>query len=267
MDTGGRNPLLECFLRGDVPRDVRLLAARGAVAPSAHEQLALLVLLSADGDDEVATVARQTIDGLPPESLARFLARGDVSSDVRSFFAKRGVVAAGPPAASDTPLVEVSDDDPADATTLVVDEEADGGGGPTKPRPLSTLTVMQRIKLAMNGTREQRGVLIRDANRMVAAAVLSSPKLSETEIESFARMTNVSEEVLRVIATSRGWTKNYGVLAAIVKNPKTPPSVSMSLVPRLAERDVKQLATDRNVPEGIRLVARKLMAANESRRK
>ena len=268
MDPGARNPLLECFLRGDVPRDVRLLAARGAVAPRAHEQLALLVLLSRDGDEEVATLARQTLDGLPRESLARFLARSDVGDDLKAFFAQRGIVPAATPATIDAPLVESPEGSRDDIGALVADEDAvTTAEGQGRPRPLSTLTVMQRIKIAMNGTREQRGVLIRDANRIVAAAVLSSPKLTETEIESFARMTNVSEEVLRVIATSRGWTKHYGVLSAIVKNPKTPPAVSLSLVPRLNERDVKQLTSDRNVPEGIRLVARKLMATNESRRK
>jgi hypothetical protein len=267
MDPGARKPLLDCFLRGDVPREVRLLAARGAVAPGASEQLALLVLLTRDGDEEVSSVARATIDALPAEPLSRFLSRGDVGDDVRAFFAQRGIVPVGPAPAGDAPLVDVADEAREDIGEIVADEEAAGASGGTKPRSLSSLSVMQRIKLAMNGTREQRNVLIRDANRVVAAAVLSSPKLSDTEIESFARMTNVSEDVLRTIATSRGWTKHYGVLSGIVKNPKTPPAVSLSLVPRLSERDIKFLSTDRNVPEGIRLVARKLMAANESRRK
>ena len=33
-----------------------------------------------------------------------------------------------------------------------------------------------------------RAILIRDPNKMIAAAVLSSPKLSEREVEAFARM-------------------------------------------------------------------------------
>ena len=45
MDTGFRTPLLDFFRRGDVARDVRLLAAQGALAARAHEQLGLLVLL------------------------------------------------------------------------------------------------------------------------------------------------------------------------------------------------------------------------------
>jgi hypothetical protein len=119
----------------------------------------------------------------------------------------------------------------------------------------------------MRGSREQRSVLVRDPNRLVAAAVLSSPKLTETEIEAFARMVNVSDEVLRTIGTARTWTRNYGVVTALARNPKTPPAISMPLVGRLNERDLRLLAVDRNVPEGVRLAARKLVLAGESRRK
>jgi hypothetical protein len=111
------------------------------------------------------------------------------------------------------------------------------------------------MKIAMKGTRAQRAQLIRDSNKLVAAAVLSSPKLTEVEIESFAKMANVAEEVLRTIAMNRTWTKNYGVVAGLAKNPKTPPAISMNLLQRLNERDLKMLTIDRNVPEAVRLAA------------
>jgi Asp-tRNA(Asn)/Glu-tRNA(Gln) amidotransferase B subunit len=111
----------------------------------------------------------------------------------------------------------------------------------------------------MKGTREQRSQLIRDSNRLVASAVLSSPKLMDAEVEAFAKMANVTEEVLRVIAANRGWLKNYGVVLGLTKNPKTPPAISMQLLQRLNERDTKMLAVDRNVPEALRLAARKAM--------
>ena len=84
------------------------------------------------------------------------------------------------------------------------------------------------MKLAMKGTREQRAQLVRDANRMVAAAVLSSPKLTESEVEAFTKMGNVSEDVLRIIGTNRTWLKNYSVTLGLVKNPKTPPAFRCS---------------------------------------
>ena len=93
----------------------------------------------------------------------------------------------------------------------------------------------------------------------MAAAVLSSPKLTESEVETFSKMANVSEDVLRTIAMNRSWVKNYGVISGLTKNPKTPPGISMQMLQRLNERDLKMLVIDRNVPESVRLAARKFL--------
>ena len=93
----------------------------------------------------------------------------------------------------------------------------------------------------------------------VAAALLPTPGGGPT-------LSPREEEVLRLIGTSRAWTKRYPVIAALVKNPRTPPSVSLPLVVRLAERDVKGLTVDRNVPESIRLAARKQLNVLQSRK-
>ena len=73
-------------------------------------------------------------------------------------------------------------------------------------------------------------------------------------------MTNVGEEVLRVIGTNRQWTKNYGVVAGLVRNAKTPVAVSLNLLQRINDRDVKLLALDRNIPEPVRMAARRRAA-------
>ena len=123
-----------------------------------------------------------------------------------------------------------------------------------------------KIKLATLGRREQRAILIRDPNRIVSTAVLASPKLTDTEVENFSRMQNVSDEVLRIIGTSRTWTKNYLVVSSLVKNPRTPPAISLALLGRLVERDVKGLTVNRNVPESVRLAARKQLDVMQSRK-
>lgn len=258
MDPGYRTPLVDFFRRGEVARDVRLLAARGALAPRAHEQLALIVLLLDDPDLEIARAATATLDRIPREPLAAFLARSDVSPEMREFFRARGIEPADTPAPDvEKPLIDTE----ADVPLPGADEE-----GAQRKRPLSLLPILDRLKLAMKGTREQRSVLVRDPNKLVTIAVLSCPKLTETEVESFARMGNVSDEVLRIIGTTRTWVKNYSVAAALAKNPKTPPAISVGLVSRLNERDVKMLAVDRNVSEPVRIAARKMVMTGESRR-
>jgi hypothetical protein len=257
-----RTPLLDCFKRGEVPRDVRLLAARGAFAPRAQEQLALLVLLAKDGDREISGIAITTIDRLPPDPLAQFIARSDTPDDVRTFFVTRGVKPSRP-SPSDDPLVPGEE---VGAEGNVIESAGKEDDDRKAVAILNSLSVPQRLKMALKGTREQRSVLVRDPNRMVSAAVLSSPKLTDTEVESFARMGNVSEDVLRTIGMTRAWTQNYTVCSALIRNAKTPLAISMQLLPRMNDRDVKILVTDRNVPEGLRIAARKMVQTTESRK-
>lgn len=117
---------------------------------------------------------------------------------------------------------------------------------------LSHMSVRDKLKRAMLGTREERVILIRDTNRQIAKAVLQSPKLSENEIETFAAMRNISDEVLREIGNSREWTKRYGVAQNLVRNPKTPAFISQRLLLRLHSRDLALISRDRGVPEPVR---------------
>lgn len=268
MDAAYHAPLVDCFRRGEVSREVRMLAAEGVVAPRAHEQAALLMFLVDDADPEIAAAAEATIGRIPREVLAAFLARADVTPEVREFFVGRGV-APGPVAAelSDAPLLqqEPSAAQPAEPAPADDTPAVDSVRKGTAQR-LALMSVAERMKVAMHGTREERGVLIRDPNRLVSSAVLSSPKLTESEVEAIARMTNVSDDVLRTVGSARAWTKNYNIVASLTRNAKTPVAVSLTLLNRLVERDIKMLASDRNIPEPIRMQARRMAAKGQARR-
>jgi hypothetical protein len=93
----------------------------------------------------------------------------------------------------------------------------------------------------------------------VAAAVLGSPQLTDAEVEAMSAMKNVSDDVLRKIGNHREWTKRYHVISNLVKNPRTPIAVSMSLVSRMNPREMKSLSVDRNVPEAVRKQAQKFV--------
>ncbi len=251
----GPTPLLDFFKRGEVARDVRLEAARGLLAPRAHEQLAILVLLLEDPDPEIRATADETLNQIPVEALTTFLGRSDVPVDLREFFGDRGIFPA------EIPQIEVDADGPLlDANEPVPDDEEDEDRE-TALQKLQKMSFTDRLKSAVKGSREMRAILIHDSNKMICAAVLSSPKVSGPEAESFARMANVSEDVLRIIASNRAWMKSYGTLLALVKNPKTPLGLSMNLMSRLADRDMTKLSVDRNVPEPLRIAARKKVVA------
>ena len=42
-----------------------------------------------------------------------------------------------------------------------------------------------------------------------------------------------------------------------MKNPKTPVALSMNLMARLNDKDLRMMSTDRNVPDALRVNARK----------
>jgi hypothetical protein len=251
MEVGLRTPLLDFFRRGEVAYDVRLMAAQGAIAPRPLEQLGLLVFLTADHDPEIQRTAEETLARIPTEVISGFIARSDVPLEMREFFVKRGV--------------EVAADALPDLEEALVDEDTtDYGPEPTTEQEkmslvqrLANMQVPEKVKAAMKGSREMRAILIRDPNKLVSMAVLSSPKMTETEIEAIAKMGSVSEDVLRTIAMSRAWTKNYAVISSHVKNAKTPLAMSMNLLNRLSEKDLKGLSTNRNIPETLRIAARK----------
>jgi hypothetical protein len=129
------------------------------------------------------------------------------------------------------------------------------------------LNTAEKLITALKGTREERAVLVRDPNRLVSSAVLGSPKLTDVEIESFAGMKSLSDEVLRRIGNHKEWTKRYGVISNLVKNPRTPLGISIGLVSRLNPRDIKGLAVDRNVPEVIRKQAQKFLKGGSADKK
>jgi hypothetical protein len=253
------SPLLDFFRRGEVAREVRLLAAQGILAPRAHEQLGILVILLDDADPEIRTIASATLDRIPEEALKTFLARADVPLGLREFFGDRGVFPAEIPAIeADEPLIEV--EDPAEDDLASTEENAPEG----VVQQLARMTFVQRLKAAFKGTREMRAILVRDPNKIISSAVMSSPKLSEQEVEGFSKMANIPEEVLRTIGSNRAWLKNYGIVVGLTKNPKTPVAMSLSLMSRLSAKDLGKLAIDRNIPEPLRVAARRRVGAGAS---
>lgn len=128
---------------------------------------------------------------------------------------------------------------------------------------IGRMTVVEKIKAALTGNMETRALLIRDSNKIISRAVLQSPKISETEAEGYAAAKNVSEEVLRLIASNRKFKKAYNVVRALVNNPRAPIDVTMPLMIRINERDLKGLTLNRNVPEVIRTLAIKMIKQRE----
>src|SRR5262245_60719880 len=132
-----RTPLLDYFRRGEAPADLRLLAARGVLAPRALEQLELLRLLVRDDDPDVAAAAEATLQSIPAEAVSAFLARNDANVELREFFSARGVpVGTAPAAENDSPLVDTAPE----PEPLPADED-----NQSTLQRIASMTVAQRI--------------------------------------------------------------------------------------------------------------------------
>ena len=141
------------------------------------------------------------------------------------FFDARGITPASVDSDADAPILD------ADGTTWA-EEDTEVATAPIAElsitQQIQQMTMVQRVRAAMKGTREMRAILVRDPNKLVASAVLSSPKLAMAEVEAFAKMATVGEDVLRAIALNRAWVKNYAVALGLARNPKTPVALSLT---------------------------------------
>ena len=123
---------------------------------------------------------------------------------------------------------------------------------------IAKLDIKGRIQLAMKGTKEERSLLVRDGTKVVALAVLESPKISDAEVEKYASQKNVLEAVLRQIPLKRRFMKHYGIVRNLVFNPRTPLDVSLGLMKNLLVHDLRNLSGNKEVSETVRKLATKM---------
>jgi hypothetical protein len=123
---------------------------------------------------------------------------------------------------------------------------------------LQFMSVAEKVRLAFRGDRMVRMLLVRDRNKLVCAAVMRNPRMSEQEVEAIAGMRNVDDEALRILASRRDWIGKYNVMLTLCRNPKAPIGVVLPFVNRLTLRDLKGLKDDRGVQQVVREAARKV---------
>ena len=146
----------------------------------------------------------------------------------------------------------------------VITVEMDMGEGPEVKEftlnQIKKMNVAEKIKIALFGNKEIRKILINDPNRLVREAVLQSPKLTDSEVEGFAKLKSAADDVIRRIAFNKQWTSKYSIALSLIKNPKTPVSFSLNYLDKLIVRDLKQIQKDKDIPEPVRKKAKILIS-------
>jgi hypothetical protein len=148
--------------------------------------------------------------------------------------------------------------DEAALAEAAAEAEPDVARRQTLLQQIAKMTVAERVQFAIKGGSEARRTLIRDSNKVVQRAVLQSPRLTEQEVEAFASMSSLTDEILRLIANNRNFRKDYTVVRNLLNNAKTPLDVSLHMLPLLNAMDLKKLAMNKNIPETLRSTAMKL---------
>ena len=150
----------------------------------------------------------------------------------------------------------------ANVQRVIEGERLDGGEVSTERisliRRIMYMNTRARMKLAVKGDREARGILIRDSNKIVSSAVINNPGITDHEVENIAAMRTVADEVLRLIALNRTWARSYSIIHNLARNPRTPIPTVLNILPRIRTKDLKNLSLNRNVSEAVRRQALRL---------
>jgi hypothetical protein len=145
-------------------------------------------------------------------------------------------------------------------------EEKPGAPSPPPNESLwarvGTMDMAEKIKLALRGNKDARTILVRDANRVIRRLVLQNPRMTDQEALALARNRNADDELLRIIAVRRDWMRSYQVRLALATNPKTPVVVALKQLSSLGDRDLRQLAKSRNVPDAVSAQARRMVVSH-----
>lgn len=264
---------------------MRRKACRGELPIALQETIEILVILAEDQHQETRDTALQTLQSWPAAELQQVILDPSTPVPVLEFVANnlspgRAELAdallrnPGLPAElrewleSTAALLAEAEAAESPASPLPAHAAGDGGvassDGGTQRREtvlqrINRMSAVEKIKTALTGNQEERLILIRDPNKLVARAVLQSPKLTDHEIETIGSMKNVTEEVLRLIAMNRRFMKSYAVVHSLVNNPRVPIDVGVPLLNRVNDHDLKLLALNRNVADVIRRLAQKMV--------
>ncbi len=131
---------------------------------------------------------------------------------------------------------------------------------------IADMSTPKKIRLCLIGNASARAMLVRDSNKMVAMAAISSPAVTDAEASRHAMSKQVSEDILRYIGNRRDWLGNYEVKRSLVFNPKTPTGISLRFLSHLRFSDLRSLARSKNVPASLRTAATQRVAQKDTKK-
>jgi hypothetical protein len=131
---------------------------------------------------------------------------------------------------------------------------------------INKMNMAEKIKLALKGNKTARMFLVRDPNKQVSLNVLKNPKITEQEIEFILKNKATGEHLIREIARTNAFIKDYNIMRELVFHPKTPINISMNFINRLFVQDLERLSKSRDVPSSLKNQAQRLYQVKANRK-
>lgn len=131
---------------------------------------------------------------------------------------------------------------------------------------INKMNMAEKIKLALKGNKTARMLLVRDPNKQVSLNVLKNPKITEQEIEFILKNKATGEHLIREIARTNAFIKDYNIMRELVFHPKTPINISMNFINRLFVQDLERLSKSRDVPSSLKNQAQRLYQVKANRK-
>ena len=135
----------------------------------------------------------------------------------------------------------------------------------SKYQQAMVLGVSEKIKIAMTGDKEWRSIFLKDANKLVSAAVMKNPRITDGEVLAVAKNKSANDELIRLITLNKDWIKHYEIKKALVLHPKTPLPKALRYMNVLSDKDLKNLATSRGVSQVLVNNARRMLLAKQKK--
>lgn len=284
------------YVGADKTREERLKAASGAVALPAGDLVLLLYYLCHDPDPEVKRTAMESLRGLEvpfltellcdpelhprildalaklhyekTELAALFAAHPGLSEQAAAFLAERGAFAVlvpepDEPGADGSPQAAAPQREAASAEEPVEEEDEQFQ---SKYQQAQAMGIGDKIKMALTGDKEWRGLLIKDSNKLVSGAVVKNPRMTEGEVLTIAKSQVQNDEIIRVICANKEWVKNPLIRKALAENNKTPLPVALRYVASLSDKDLALMAKSKNISSVIASQARRILLSKKNGR-
>lgn len=156
--------------------------------------------------------------------------------------------------------------EPEDAEeTETVEESEDDPEYLSKVKIASELGVSEKIKLALTGDKEWRRIFLKDTNKLVCAAAIRNPRITDGEVLAVAKNKSSNDELIRLICLNREWVKSYEIKKALVLHPKTPLPKALRYMDVLGNKDLKQMAKSRSISPVLVNNARRMLTAKDKK--